>query len=202
MKQFYLTRKVNSLVSTILILLGLKEENIGLTTAKTNKNLINFDSRNSFGLYSFKAALVFLFLIVGIGNNAFGQTVAQYTFGTGTTGSMNAMTSSTQLCASANDDTASAVTNIGFTFTYAGTAYTQFSVSPNGLMRLGSTVVGSSTSSYTNTAANGNSFTPVIMPYWDDLHTGTNGKVHYLLTGTAPNRSLVIEWKTNYFDFR
>ena len=84
MKQFYLTRKVNSLVSTILILLGLKEENIGLTTAKTNKNLINFDSRNSFGLYSFKAALVFLFFVFGIGNNVFGQatTVSASTAGT------------------------------------------------------------------------------------------------------------------------
>src|SRR5690348_316340 len=35
------------------------------------------------------------------------------------------------------DDGASVVTNIGFTFNFGGTNYTQFSVSSNGLMRLG-----------------------------------------------------------------
>jgi hypothetical protein len=60
MKQIYLTKKINEIVSTILILLGLKKESIGLSTTRTSKPLINFDSRNSFGLYSFKAALVFL----------------------------------------------------------------------------------------------------------------------------------------------
>ena len=73
MKQIYLTKKINELVSTILILLGLKEESIGLSTTSSSRSLINFDSRNTFGLYSFKAALVFLFLVIGIGNNAFGQ---------------------------------------------------------------------------------------------------------------------------------
>ena len=51
------------------------------------------------------------------------------------------MTGSTQLVASGQDDGVSVVTNIGFTFTYAGTAYTQFSVNANGLMRLGATAV-------------------------------------------------------------
>jgi hypothetical protein len=32
------------------------------------------------------------------------------------------------------------------------------------------------------------------MAYWDDLATGTNGKVHYVLTGTAPDRKLIVEW--------
>ena len=69
MKQIYLTKMVNKIVSTILILLGLKKESIGLTTTSASKPLINFDSRNSFGLYSFKAALVFLFFM-SIGANA------------------------------------------------------------------------------------------------------------------------------------
>ncbi|MFZ4105376.1 beta strand repeat-containing protein, partial [Flavobacterium sp.] len=69
MKQIYLTKKINEIVSTILILLGLKKESIGLSTTSTSKPLINFDSRNSFGLYSFKAALVFLFFM-SIGANA------------------------------------------------------------------------------------------------------------------------------------
>jgi hypothetical protein len=190
MKQIYLTKKINKLVSTILVLLGLKEESLGLTTTRASRSLINYDSRNSFGLYSFKAALVFLFFVSSVQ----GQTVAQYAFGTGTGGTLNAMTGSTQLVASAQDDTASSVTSIGFTFTYAGTAYTQFSVNANGLMRLGSTAASSSSTGYTNSATNAGSNTPAIMPYWDDLHTGVGGKVHYLLTGTAPNRSLIVEW--------
>jgi hypothetical protein len=35
---------------------------------------------------------------------------------------------------------------------------------------------------------------PAIMPWWDDLHTGTNGNVRYQLLGTSPNRKLVVEW--------
>ena len=59
MKQFYLTKKINLIVSTILIILGVKKESVGLSTNRSN-SLINFNTRNSFGVYSFKAALVFL----------------------------------------------------------------------------------------------------------------------------------------------
>src|SRR6185369_5864455 len=31
--------------------------------------------------------------------------------------------------------------------------------------------------------------------YWDDLCTGTNGKVHFKVTGSAPNRKLIVEWQ-------
>ena len=37
---------------------------------------------------------------------------------------------------------------------------------------------------------------PKLAPYWDDQATGTNGSVKYLLTGSAPNRQLVVEWFT------
>ena len=144
MKHFYLTKKINNIVSTILILLGLKEESVGLTTTTTSSSVIHFDTRNRFGLYSFKAALVFLFFVFGMNNTARAQ-VSAYSFATGTSGTLNDMTSSTQLVGASSDDGASAVTNIGFTFTYAGTAYTQFSVNANGLMRLGATRVGNMT---------------------------------------------------------
>lgn len=101
------------------------------------------------------------------------------------------MTGSTQLIGASSDDTQSAVTSIGFTFNYNGVDYTQFSANANGLVRLGATVV---STAWSNTAANGGASSPAIMPYWDDLATGTNGKVHYLLTGSAPNQKLVIEW--------
>jgi hypothetical protein len=102
-------------------------------------------------------------------------------------------TGATQLVASGQDDTASAVFNMGMDFWFNGVRYTTFSVQSNGLMRLGSTVV---STGFTNALASSTD-NPKISPYWDDLTTGSNGYVRGLVTGTAPNRKLVIEWKTN-----
>jgi hypothetical protein len=105
----------------------------------------------------------------------------------------NMATGTTQLLVTANqDDTPSAVTNIGFDFWFDGVHYSQFSVNPNGICRLGSTAIDNvfnNTSGFAST-----SDAPKLCPYFDDLFTGTNGKVHYKVTGTAPNRKLVIEW--------
>ena len=128
-----------------------------------------------------------------ISSASFAQTCAQYAFSTGTTGTLDPMTGSTQLVAANVDDGASAVTNIGFNFTFLGTVYTQFSANSNGLVRLGATAV---TTTFTNGTAS-NVFNPKIMPLWDDHHTGTvagGGKVHTVLIGTAPNRIRIIEW--------
>ena len=95
------------------------------------------------------------------------------------------------LIGSGADNVASAVTNIGFDFWLAGTKYTQFSVSENGLMKLGGTPI--SGSDVTNNMASATTL-PKIAPYWDDLATGTNGSVTYQLTGTAPSRILYVNW--------
>ena len=139
-----------------------------------------------------KITLLFTFLIA-FGYSTYAQ-VSAYSFSTNTTGVLDPMTGSTQLIGSGSDDGASAVTPIGFSFTYAGTVYNNFSANSNGLVRLGTTAV---TTQWTNSAANANTATPAIFPYWDDLATGSaagGGKVHYLLTGTAPNQKLIIEW--------
>lgn len=87
------------------------------------------------------------------------------------------------------------MTNIGFDFWYDGVRFTQFSCNANGICRLGGTVVttefdnGSATFGF-NTTTNA----PKIAPYFDDLWTGTNGKVHFKVTGSAPNRKLIVEW--------
>ena len=57
------------MISSLLLLLGIKKESIGLTTSSSTA-AINFNTRNSFGVYSFKAALVFLFLFGSLGANA------------------------------------------------------------------------------------------------------------------------------------
>ena len=98
----------------------------------------------------------------------------------------------TQLVGPSLDDTASAVTNIGFDFWYDGARTTQFSINANGLMRLGPTVVSTSFNNGTDFANVLNA--PKIAPYYEDLCTGTTGKVHYKVVGTAPDRKLVVEW--------
>jgi hypothetical protein len=99
-------------------------------------------------------------------------------------------TGTTQLVGANLDDTASAVTDIGFDFWLDGVRFAQFSVNANGLCRLGTVVIGTT---FTNSLASTTN-SPQIAPYWDDLRTGTNGKVHYKVVGSAPNRKLIVEW--------
>jgi len=113
-----------------------------------------------------------------------------YTF---TKSSLNITTqvSPVNLIGAGSDNVASPVTNIGFTFWFAGTSFTQFSVSENGLMTLGSTPISGTdiTNDLTSTTT-----LPKIAPYWDDLATGTGGYVNYSLQGTAPYRIMIVEW--------
>ncbi len=101
------------------------------------------------------------------------------------------LTTPTTLIGPNSDNVASAVTDIGFTFWFAGSPYTQFSVSENGLMTLGSTQI--SGSDFANNMSSGTPI-PKIAAYWDDLATGTNGSVVYQVSGTAPNRILYVNW--------
>ena len=129
-----------------------------------------------------------------------GQSTANYTFATNATGSLvldansNAIdmsTGTTQLVAAGLDANASAVTNIGFDFWLQGTRFTQFSVQEDGLMQLGSTTVG--TNVYT--IIGGTTAAPRLAAFNADMRTGTTtGKIHHKLVGTAPNRTLVVEF--------
>ncbi|MFL6253855.1 MAG: beta strand repeat-containing protein, partial [Pyrinomonadaceae bacterium] len=97
----------------------------------------------------------------------------------------------TQLVAASLDDNASAVTNIGFEYWYDGVRATQFSANANGLLRLGATAV---STGFTNSLGS-TTDAPKIGAYWDDQCTGANGKVHFKVTGSAPNRKLIVEWQ-------
>ncbi len=123
-------------------------------------------------------------------------TVTSYPFSAAAGVPLEDMSSgTTQLVAANSDDGASLVTNLGFDFWYDGVRFTQFSCNANGLCRMGGTAVttefdnGSATFGF-NTTTNA----PKIAPYFDDLWTGTNGKVHFKVTGSAPNRKLIVEW--------
>ena len=97
----------------------------------------------------FKKLLLLAALIVPWATQAQTQTLSNYAFTTGLDSSkwVN-MASATQiLTCTGNDGAASAVVNIGFSFPFADTAYTQYSVNTDGNLRLGGTVTG--TTNYT-----------------------------------------------------
>lgn len=138
-----------------------------------------------------KRTFLFLFAItLFLTGSVFAQqiTVNTYRFNAANTGPTGI--TPTQLIGPNSDNVASAVTNIGFTFWFAGIPYTQFSVDENGLMKLGSTAIVPEPVNNLASATN----LPKIAPYWDDLATGTNGNVTYYLGGTAPSRVLYVNW--------
>jgi hypothetical protein len=117
------------------------------------------------------------------------QGINEYTYSTSTDGTLEDMTGSTALLTvgSYYDDTASAVTNIGFTFAYGTGGYTQFSANSNGQMQLGATVI-------SGTAAAPALNTPRLAPISGDNAIRATGKLHYKVVGTSPNQKLVVEW--------
>lgn len=114
-------------------------------------------------------------------------SAGNYAYTVGTNGTFTNMTGSTQLVGPAADDTASPITNIGFDFYFMGVRYSQFSASSNGYLRLGGVV---STTQYTL----GTAGVALITAMGSDEFTSTTGKVHYRMTGTAPNRVLTVEF--------
>lgn len=97
--------------------------------------------------------------------------------------------------------------NIGFEFKFDHVAYTRFSVNPSGLLVLG----GDTTSAFNDDLTASPEY-PVIAPFWAHAHMydggGSGGGcsftppigVSYRVTGTAPNRVLVVQWHTQIVD--
>jgi len=143
-----------------------------------------------------KLLLLFLFIIGAM--EAHAQSTANYSFATNTSSALIDISSGSSILVAANtDDGVSTTRNIGFDFWFQGQRYTRFSVNSNGLMRLGGTVV-----------QPGNPYKPLaqagmalITAYGADQRVHTSGKVHYKLSGVAPNRVLVVEWLHMQADF-
>lgn len=134
-----------------------------------------------------------------------GQTVTNYVFSTTTTGSLvldangntvDMSTGTTLLHGSGVDDAASTVNPIGFNFYGMGVLQTNFSANSNGAMTLGNVAIG--TSGTTNA---GSVSTMFIAPFGGDQATSATGKVHYKVVGSAPNRTLVVEWLNMEMDW-
>lgn len=134
--------------------------------------------------------IVSVIMMLGLFVNAW-SAVGTYTFSTSTTGSlvdMSAGTTDILPAATYYDDNASPIANVGFNFPYDGVRYSQFSVNSNGQLRLGSTVI-------SGTAASPAAGVNLIAPLSGDNSIQSTGKLHYKVTGSAPNRILVMEWK-------
>ena len=114
-------------------------------------------------------------------------------------------TTGTAIATTSTDDANSAAQAIGFTFTYNGTAFTQFVLNTNGLVRLGSAPP-STVAAYPEFAqapetgpfsGTNSADVNLLAPFNIDLFAGTGGATEYRVanTGTAPNRVCVIQWK-------
>ena len=115
-----------------------------------------------------------------------------YEFTTGTDGTAYSP-SFTQLIQSGQDDQASELSEIGFTFTYDEVEYTQFSVNSNGRLRLGNDVI---STEYNNpfTQDNYTQNTPAIVGVGVDLSTGADGYVSTGLYGSSGSYIRVVEF--------
>lgn len=173
-------------------------------TSKLRKGIENLaDPRPDSISRGARPSWVSLFLIVmlmAMNHSVWAQSSANYTFATSTTGSLaldmnggaiDMSTGTTQLVGPGADNSASGVVNIGFDFFLMGNRFTQFSVQDDGILQLGSTVV----TRNTYTISGGTTTLPLLSAFNGDLRTGSStGKIHYKVTGTAPNRVLVVEF--------
>jgi hypothetical protein len=131
-----------------------------------------------------KKLFLFLFLIF---SKLFSQM--PYNF-TALSSGYTPISGGTTVHAAGVDEALSATVNIGFTFNYNCTNYTQIKISSNGWITFSLALTGSG---FTNNL----DFGPeqlVIAPLWDDLQVGTGGAVRTQLSGAAPNRIFTIEW--------
>lgn len=90
-----------------------------------------------------------------------------------------------------SDDSVSTSQYLPFTFTYYGKPYSRVYVGSNGL--LGFTASGMYL--YTNNNLPSTGWPNLaIYPYWDNLNPANGGSVRVGMTGSTPNRKMVISW--------
>jgi len=82
--------------------------------------------------------------------------------------------------------------DLPFAFQFYGQSYTQIAVGANGGVYFEDTDFFNPNTALPTSGAGPGAF---IAAYWDDLNPGTGGDVLYEVTGTAPDRAMVVEWK-------
>jgi len=106
-------------------------------------------------------------------------------------GTYTAISGGTSLGTTSLDENIYGPFAIGFNFSYNGTVYTQFSVSANGFIGLGSGTLATSSVPLSGTGSNN-----VISALGLDLATPATGtpSLSYLLSGSSPSRTLTIQY--------
>jgi hypothetical protein len=123
-----------------------------------------------------------------VGVDLYVKQISQYTITNPTYSTAAAYNSGTAI--SASDDVVLGPYNIGFSFVFFGTTYTQFYVCSNGWIGFSSGQTNGYTSQYIpNSSAPKN----VIMADWEDLYPGSSN-IYYQTIGTSPNRKLVVSF--------
>ncbi len=140
----------------------------------------------------FLVLLTFLFSVNGV----WGQNASTYAFSQ-SSGTYTPLVTPTVLgSGSSLDDVTYNITSSslsGFVFNFAGTNYSAFTVSSNGFIGLGSSLMGSNKYSPLSQSTGGNVF---VAAYADDLQgLDANTQISWKLEGSSPNRELVVEYK-------
>jgi hypothetical protein len=138
-----------------------------------------------------KKLLTVLFLVAFASWSTFGAVATGYQWSMVPTGTYSPIVGATVLgSGSGLDDNTYASVPLGFTFYYNGNSYTQFGVSDNGYIVLGGGTVPSSYGVFVS-MANPN----IIAALNADLSASSGAaQVGYVVTGTAPNQVLTIQW--------
>jgi hypothetical protein len=78
-----------------------------------------------------------------------------------------------------------------FSFIFFGKSYTSINISSNGNAHFGT-----ASTAYNNLAIPNTKLpNAMIAPFWDDLDPSAGGDIYTRVSGTAPNRIFVIEWR-------
>ena len=141
-------------------------------------------------------------LAAGTAGTAHAQLGYQPGNATNTTGTYTDLGTTGAAIATANTDDANSVaTPIGFTFTYNGTAYTDFVLNTNGFLKLGTAApTGPQYTDGGQSILNGpvtGADTDLLLPFNQDLTAGSAGGTEYRVatTGAAGSRVTTIQWK-------
>ncbi|WP_432671743.1 T9SS type A sorting domain-containing protein [Flavobacterium sp. SM2513] len=144
--------------------------------------------------------LVFALLLFGMllsTGFSFAQSISNYAFTSGTTGSLKDLSAEgTSYLIGVNDDAAGTVQPLGFDFIFMGMKYTHFSANSNGQMMLHTSSTATAIGTNVSTALNA----AILAPFTGDNEVG-NG-MRFKVIGTAPNRTFVLEWNQFYVNYQ
>ncbi len=147
----------------------------------------------------FTFLMLLLSLCIG-GGTLKAQMIVDYMFSTGTDATKWIQLSTTTSLITSGDNSVSTLQNIGFSFPFGESTYTQFSVNADGNLRLGSTVTGYTYYSSPFSSTNASYNNPKINAMGCDGYLTDSGHVYAQNTVNASGESLlVVEFYTSTY---